>query len=142
MTTRKETFPPLSPAGSVCTWTTVSFCSSAAAAAPNAAASAVAPALLAAGTTISVPPPLPATKTPSIFRWSIAERAAPGSSTGLILTQNCSPTATGNGESPTTPNATSWGFGSWRAPTYESTKSACTARTTPSAAASSGSPLS
>ena len=139
MTTRKETFPLASPVGKVCTWTTVSFCFSAAAAAPNAVLSAVAPALLAAGTTISVPPARPATKAPSIFRWSIAERAAASSGYCLTFSENCLPTAIGNRESPATPNATSWGFGWWRAPTYDSTKSACTARTTQSAAVSSGS---
>ena len=80
---------------------------SAAAADPNAVPSAVAPALLAAGTTIRVPPARPATKAPSIFRWSIAERAAASSGYCLTFNENCLPTAIGSGELPTTPNGTS-----------------------------------
>ena len=54
MTTRNDTLPAASLAGSGCTGTTWSFTWAAAAAAPNAPVSAFAPALPAAGTTISV----------------------------------------------------------------------------------------
>ena len=68
MTTKNETLPPASTGRQLVHLDDLDLLLSAAAAAAKAAVRAEAPGLPAAGTTISLAPPGPATKAPSIFR--------------------------------------------------------------------------